>query len=788
MKINFLGASLPLTKTITPTGKDDYPLVGAFTSYSETVTTTKELYAAIQTHADMGHCLLKGNLSRPLTNESRRGTTNTDEQTEYLCYDWDRHECPDLDAELARMGLGDISYVLQYSASHGLPHTMGTVSAHVFMLLSAPLPAPVLKAHLMEMNLTLFSNGLRLSRNKSLISWPLDITTCQNDKLLYIAPPVFKGMSDPLNTRISLVKRQLDAIPVTRIGETHIATLKSTATKLLNELRKAEGMPARTGRTTWQGSVEILNKPDVCTVTGIKDNGEFVRLNLNGGDSWAYWYGKNNFELVHDFKSDTWFRMKELIPGYYANLVSEQQALTSTPTDNGDLILAFRDLKTDCYYNGIWNPAANHLSIHQARDTTRLDHWLLSHGRFPGEFVPIWDIQYNPRADWTVDEDNHRINTFRPSSYMQLEPRTNNEFPAIKGIITHMLGCMSASDNALYDHFINFLACIMQRKHKPLTAWVGHGCEGTGKGYLVKKIIVPLLGVDNCQTVLVGDIEDQFNGWLEGKLFVFVDEVSVDDFTEKGRVTSKLRNYITEPTISLRKMRQQTVDVPNHVSFLFSSNRPQPVFIPESDRRYNVGNFQHRKLERPDDDMIESELEAFAQFLLAHKADIKAANSIIQTPARALIQKLGITSVVETCRMVQNGDFESLWLARPDERLLIETGIASKHADNARAYCILLKDIAAQLMTDKHAWSQYPISREDLQIILQYNVGSMPETPNKFTSLLRHNGIETTQVRKNGRKTYGIKVNWVISDELREELLDTLKSSSSRAKLMKRVK
>ena len=61
--------------------------------------------------------------------------------------------------------------------------------------------------------------------------------------------------------------------------------------------------------------------------------------------------------------------------------------------------------------------------------------------------------------------------------------------------------------------------------------------------------------------------------------------------------------------------------------------------------------------------------------------------------------------------------------------------------------------------------------------MLQYNVGNMPVTPNKFTSLLRHNGIETTQLRHNGQKTMGIHVKWVVSDELRTELTETLKPS-----------
>ena len=60
-----------------------------------------------------------------------------------------------------------------------------------------------------------------------MLRWPLDITTCQNDKLLYIATPSFKGMKDPLRERITLVPKKLQAIPIDRIGGLHINALKA---------------------------------------------------------------------------------------------------------------------------------------------------------------------------------------------------------------------------------------------------------------------------------------------------------------------------------------------------------------------------------------------------------------------------------------------------------------------------------------------------------------------------------------------------------------------------------
>ena len=773
MKLFFLSAAQPLTKTFKSDGtKSDYPLVSRFTSHQELVSNSKEFFTVITDHAKKGHCLIKGELTRDLNHESRKDATHTDLFSEWICLDFDRHTAADIDDELTKLNLGDVSYVLQYSSSHGLAANQGTISAHVFIMLSDYVPAPSLKAWLMKLNLTHFRDAIRLSRMKCTLSWPLDITTCQNDKLLYIAPPVFeKPGKDPLQLRITHRNKMFDKLPITRIESIHIAAMRIDERKKLNELRKLEGLPSRVAKTTWIGEIEVHNKPDEATVTGTKDCGEYIRLNLNGGDSWAYWHTKDNFELIHDFKSDTWFKTKELVPGYYRKLVSQQKTLNATPTDTGDLILAFRDKLTATYWNGLWNPAQQNLEIHVAKNETQLDHWLQSHGRTSGTFIPIWTIDYLPKEDWIVDEENHMINTFRFSDYMRLElpekVKGYQAFPNIHGIIKHVLG-EELEDNQISTHWYHWFAAIMQRKFKPTTAWVCHGVEGTGKGFLFNKIITPLLHRNNTISVGIGNLEDNFNDFMEKRLFVLVDEVDVDDFKEKGRMSAKLRSYITEPTMPVRRMRQSAIQLTNWVSFMFSSNRPHPVYIPESDRRYNVANYQSKKLMRPDDKIIESELKAFAEFLLAHQADQTIANSVINTEARQKMTSLGISSVADICQTLLKGDFDKLWISRPDDQLLRTVGVVNEVTNNAHAYNMLMQQFATDWDTT--------ITRDELFIIIRFHVGIISEAPGKFSKMLNHNGIELKQVRKNGRKTYGISVGkWEVSEAILLEVKSVVK-------------
>ena len=775
----FLEAAVPLTKTITPTHKLPYPLVKNFTSHAEEVTTPVEFFKAVQKHAAKNHCLLKGTITRPLTNEPRANTTRSNDETEWVCLDFDRFETHNIEEQLAAMDLGDVSYVLQYSASHGLPENEGTVSAHVFMLLSEAVQAPALKSWLMGQNLSLFRDELRLSRDKNQLSWPLDITTCQNDKLLYIAKPVFKGCEDPLEaSRIQFITKPLPTIPVERLVERHMDALKNEAREALNKLRKAEGLKPRIAGTSWVSGKEVLNKPTVASVTGIKDTGDWVRLNLNGGDSWAYCHPKENFELIYDFKSDSWYKTKELLPEYYQDLKSQQEELNATPTEDGDLILAFRDLRTASYFNGFWNPGERKLELYPAKNETQLDHWMRSHGRTIGDFIPVWDMSYNPREDWTVDEEAHRINTFQTTPYFYVEPQSNDKWPTILKIICHMLGEDKAERTELVEHFLNWFAAIFQREFKPLTAFVCHGNEGTGKGYFANKIAAVLLGHTNFTSKTVGDIEDTFNAFLANKLFCFVDEVDVDDFREKGRVTARLRNWITEPTFSIRDMRKVAADMPNYVSFLFSSNRPQPVFIPQSDRRYNVGNFQAQKLPRPDDNAVKNELMSFAEFLAAYKVNRDKANTPLHTEERQNIQNISLTSAEETARTIINGDLGSLWLARTDERLLRESGVVNAVTQNAQAYNVLIDRLIQEALVDTNG----VITRDELLVLFQYNVGGVPTSPNKFTSFLRHKSITTKRLRKNGELVYGMEVKWKLEDWFMEELRGQKQTKMRRVK------
>lgn len=792
MKIHFLSAAVALTKTFAKLAdgtitKEPYPLVGSFTSHTYDITTIQELYKLIVTHAAKGDCLLKGALNKELQSESRRGTTRTDAETQWICLDFDRYPTADVHEELEKFGIADTSYIIQYSASQGMPGTEGTVSCHVFMLLDRPMRAPELKLWLQSLNLTHCGDKIRLTRNHAALTWPLDITTCQSDKLLYIAPPSFIGIEDPLEQRIQLVKGKDAKLSTSKLAQSSPEFIRQKTIDVKNTLRKAIGLKSTNAGTVFIGEYEVQNKPGEALVTGIKDCGDFVRLNLNNGDSWAYWHYKDNFELLHNFKGEPAYRLKEICPAYYADLIKDVVIKNNAPSATGDRVLVFRDFQTAQYFNGTYNDHTGALKLAVARSETQCEHFLLSHGLQYVPPIPIWSMEYTPKENFVVDVDEKKINMFKPSNYMlKAEPKTiklEEDCPEIYKLIRHMCG----NDKKVIAEFLNWFACLFTRAGKPRTAWVFHGIEGTGKGTFFECIATPLLGRDNVFYANIQTIEDRYNDWMMNKLLLFIDEIDYDDFKEKGRAAALFRSAITDSVFPVRAMRIAPYQGTNWFGIMFASNKKQPVYIPPSDRRYNVGVYQRSKIEMSDEikASIAEELMDFACYLASMEADVARASLIHQTEDRQRMQALAVTSLQETANAIVAADFDALWASMPDQKHLASLQTMSAHMAYASAFASLMENIAKDIITTNGTvWDR--ISREELRTIFQYCVGNTPETPNKFTAMLRHVGIETKRTRRGDHRFYGVELpRWKVSDELREILMETYGSSVGKLRKVK---
>ena len=765
MHIVFLEAAMPLTKTYTktPTGitKTPYPFVWEFTSHEETFNSLAQLEALVSRHAALGHCALKGHIARPLVKESRAGSTDTNATTEWLVLDLDG--LPDtieingsnvpltIDLFLAELGLADISYIVQWSASYGIENQK--LRAHVFMLLDKPHAAPLVKQWLIQKNheVPLLRDAMSLTKTGNAISWPLDISACQNDKLIYIAPPVLKGIKDPMgkNPRIQLVKKKNDVVSFA--GQINATTKNRDLThKRIAELREATGLPPKKIKYKIVGSQEVMLQPDESIITETKTERGFVYFNLNGGDSWAYYHPENNPDYILNFKGEPTYLTKELLPDYWQQLTGTGSS-TRTSSD-GLLYLAFCDRRTSMYWRGTYESATDLLDITPAKNETQLRHFAKQYGVPIGDFIPEWDLVFDPADMVRVDVPNRQINRFQPTEIMLNTGKAPKAPPkAIMQVLAHALG----GEQAIIDHFINWLATIVQTRDRTRTAWILHGTEGTGKGVFVNHVLRPVFGT-HIALRRMEELSEKYNHFMEGSLVVFVDEVQTKALQNEAGVMAKLRNFITEETVPIRMMHANAIESRNRSNWILSSNMPDPVAIKKGDRRFNVAKYQPNRLELTDADIgqIAKEVQSFYNYLAEYPADYELAGKVIQGHDRDVLISISESSTDTVGYALAQGNFEFFIDQLPNDDGYKRNALLISRTTE---YIEVLRTVADR--TDPKT-GRCNITRDELRTMFDYTVGNMPTTPNKFTSLLKHHRIHLEPVWINNKTTRGMAVTW----------------------------
>ncbi len=752
---------MPLTKTYTqrPGGliKEPYPFVWEFTSHEEKVTNLHQFEAALKKHAALGHCLLKGSLARPLVRESRAGSTSTNDVTDFVVLDLDGLDMPTIEDVMTVMGLDNVSYISQWSASYGVGGSK-LLKAHIFMLLDRGHPAPLLKQWLIQKNHQVpeLEKCMGLTKTGNSISWPLDISACQNDKLIYIAPPIFKGLKDPCAKipRIQLVLKDNEKLSLTEQINSTDANRQLTV-KRIAQLRDNAGLPKRKFVYKMHGADEVMAKPDVCTITDMKTERGFVYFNLNGGDSWAYYHPENNPDLIRNFKGEPIYLTKELLPDYWAQIHSKVNA---TVTSQGLIHLALCDRSTSTYWRGTYDTTTDNLELFLAKNETQLRHFAKQVGAPLGEFIPEWDIVFDPKSNIRVDPTARRINQFTPTSFMRAAGPAPAQIPkTIYKILLHALG----GDAKIAEHFINWLAFILQYRDRTKTAWVLHGVPGTGKGLLTNDILRPIFGVHQTAARRMEELNEPYNHFMRNSFLVFVDEVQTKALQNERGVMAKLKNFITEEMVPIRQMYANAVEVRNYTNWIFCSNMSDPVSIDKNDRRFNVGKYQVSKLTITDKEVetIPKELQAFHDYLMTYACSVDLARTVMQTEDRATMISINESSIDTVASALLEGNFGFFIDQLPTDGMYAAN---RRNSDRVADYSSVLHKLLQRTHPQTGACS---IGREELRILFDYTVGDMPNTPNKFTSRLKHHRVHIQAVWVENKTVNGLKVNWVDLDK-----------------------
>lgn len=671
MEIIFLEAAVPLTKTFALANGSytttPYPRVSKLTSHHEKAKCLKDLHTLIIAHALKGHTLLSGLLDQPLINESRRGH-KIDAPRNWIVFDFDRVEAKDASDAIRKYlpkECHEAPYIAQLSASMQRPDVK-SFSAHIFMWLAKPVTSKHLQEWLevlnfhqpeLEKRFTLTPSGFALH-------WPLDVTSARPAQLIFIAPPRCIGFKPKYDIN-SLITYHNGRKELTM--PTFVPLERKVIHDKINALRVHAGLPEHDIKTIKHGDYELLPNAERGVIHDVRAASDhFLKLNLNGGDSFGYWIDLRQPNIIGNFKGEPYLKTDQIDPDFYKALIKQVgKVVASPPLEDGVDLLAFFATNQESQLKiGTYNQVERVLRLDNTNVGAAVA-WLASAGVLTKGHFPHADIIFNPQSDVQYIPGHPVLNTFRATEYMHNKPEDTNVImtidsipPTLRKLMSHMLG----GDPKVLKHFVNWLANIYQNRCKSGTAWVLHGKEGTGKSLFADYVLAPLFGRNIVKSVQFTQAQQRFNGFLDEALFVVFEEATMSSVENSAEMMARLKHWVTDSPLMIEPKGRDMYQANNYTNFLFFSNERNPVQISESNRRFNVAVRQEEKLKLTPNELIKihsgDELELLSDILHRWSVDQAEVRTLVETEDAALIHQQTATVNTLIAEAIQKGDID----------------------------------------------------------------------------------------------------------------------------------
>lgn len=648
-----------------------YPGTMFFSTRDVEIKSLEEFAAALREAGSRGECLFKGNVSNPLVNEPRVGALSNASPTDWVCLDFDKlpgiEDIADILDEID--DFAHTSYVVQYASSHKID---GRFSAHVFMLLDQSVISHALESWLVHLNLTeaVLAGHIHLNRAKLSIAWPLDPVPARNTQIIYIAPPKFEGMQDPVGTgnRIKVVKRQRPKLLVPKLPDPE--KVAKERRQRLRHLQIDAGMkPAKLKTIKKQTVLSDVT----ATISGIVEmTDKYVRVNINGGDSAAYWFWRHDPTFLYSFKDETEiYLLEELDADFYRKFIESEEF---QEVAEGKRIVAFMMPGSgSSYHAALYEPRTDEffmgskiINVPPAMTKDVFYTYLEKRG-FTKSFKPdMGSIVYDPTdIGPRFDPKTNVVNKFRATKYMRAQPKLgefNEICPSIDRLLHSALG-----NDLVIDHFLKWFAFLFKERVHVGTGWLIQGVPGTGKSMLVHYVLKPLIGDSNFITIGSDDLADRFNDYISEKLLVFLDEADLNKMVLSGSISARLKRMVGNRQTSVRKMYKAVADIDNYSNLIMATNVLNAVTISMEDRRFNVADYQLKTFADQEIEPVkfmrslDRELDGLAGWLLACQVNPETIAIPIQTDAKKRIQENTLPSAEHVTRLITQSKLDLLF-------------------------------------------------------------------------------------------------------------------------------
>tara|TARA_R110000737_G_scaffold58841_3_gene85176 strand:- start:2351 stop:4768 length:2418 start_codon:yes stop_codon:yes gene_type:complete len=190
-------------------------------------------------------------------------------------------------------------------------------------------------------------------------------------------------------------------------------------------------------------------------------------------------------------------------------------------------------------------------------------------------------IAFDARPEGSADPDI--FNIWQGYVIMPEDAQVFDEDDA-QPILDHIFSIWCCEKADLYEYVMNWFAHILQKPWIKVAAMLALQSEqGAGKG-VIFEIIGKIMGNAHfLNTASINNIIGDFNGGIEGKVLINLDEAF---WGGDVKIQGKMKNLITDPSITINKKNKEAYQVENTTALSAASNNGSMVAKEKGDRRY----------------------------------------------------------------------------------------------------------------------------------------------------------------------------------------------------------
>ena len=151
-------------------------------------------------------------------------------------------------------------------------------------------------------------------------------------------------------------------------------------------------------------------------------------------------------------------------------------------------------------------------------------------------------------------------------------------------ILDHILDCWCDGDKQSFEYVMDYFAHIIQKPWKKTGVVVAlRSKQGGGKGVIISKLDEIIGDNHFCQNSNANYLFGDFNGQLEGKILVNLDEAF---WGGDKKMEGMMKNKITERNQTINKKNKEAYMVSDYANYIISTNNDWFAGTTEDDRRY----------------------------------------------------------------------------------------------------------------------------------------------------------------------------------------------------------